>query len=294
MSELDFDKAAAHGVCSRVQTWRRRFVFLILTAWSRRCCKGRARPTCRLPRASVSTHGTRRGGRYRQKRGDFSSGRLLSSLLCLQLPCTSPLRPRLPQPLLPRPALLPFLTTLELVANGRWWGRRSCKCICSLLRKNKTTQSRSEVENFTQFYALFRSSAGDSCSLLWVTLLQQEGWTRWPTEVPSNPYHSVILWLLSDGAQHAFRLSEKLSFQAKFKFPQLITQNNWQQQKPPTHKTHSQSLCCEPTLSFLSRLWIPASKSSFFPFPPNGLESCSAVALGVREWPGGCKYSSSP
>jgi len=27
-----------------------------------------------------------------------------------------------------------------------------------------------------------------------VTLLQQEGWTRWPTEVPSNPYHSVILW----------------------------------------------------------------------------------------------------
>jgi len=20
-----------------------------------------------------------------------------------------------------------------------------------------------------------------------------EGWTRWPTEVPSNPYHSVIL-----------------------------------------------------------------------------------------------------
>jgi len=26
-----------------------------------------------------------------------------------------------------------------------------------------------------------------------VTLLRQEGWTRWPTEVPSNPYHSVIL-----------------------------------------------------------------------------------------------------
>ena len=22
----------------------------------------------------------------------------------------------------------------------------------------------------------------------------KEGWTRWPTEVPSNPYHSVILW----------------------------------------------------------------------------------------------------
>ena len=27
-----------------------------------------------------------------------------------------------------------------------------------------------------------------------MTLLQWEGWTRWPTEVPSNPYHSVILW----------------------------------------------------------------------------------------------------
>ena len=32
------------------------------------------------------------------------------------------------------------------------------------------------------------------CSLLWVTLLQQGGWTRWPTEVPSNPERSVILW----------------------------------------------------------------------------------------------------
>jgi len=28
-----------------------------------------------------------------------------------------------------------------------------------------------------------------------VTLLRQGGWTRWPTEVPSNPYYSVILWL---------------------------------------------------------------------------------------------------
>ena len=33
------------------------------------------------------------------------------------------------------------------------------------------------------------------CSLLQVTLLRQGGWTRWPTEVPSNPYYSVILWL---------------------------------------------------------------------------------------------------
>jgi len=31
-------------------------------------------------------------------------------------------------------------------------------------------------------------------SLLWVTLLRQGGWTGWPTEVPSNPEHSVILW----------------------------------------------------------------------------------------------------
>ena len=29
-----------------------------------------------------------------------------------------------------------------------------------------------------------------------VQLLQQEGWTRWPAEVPSNPYYSVILWFL--------------------------------------------------------------------------------------------------
>jgi len=32
------------------------------------------------------------------------------------------------------------------------------------------------------------------CSLLWVTLLRQGGWTGWSTEVPSNPYRSVILW----------------------------------------------------------------------------------------------------
>jgi len=31
------------------------------------------------------------------------------------------------------------------------------------------------------------------CSLLWVALLWQGSWTRWPPEVPSNPYHSVIL-----------------------------------------------------------------------------------------------------
>ena len=28
----------------------------------------------------------------------------------------------------------------------------------------------------------------------WTLCCQAEGWTRWPTEVPSNPYHSVILW----------------------------------------------------------------------------------------------------
>ena len=31
------------------------------------------------------------------------------------------------------------------------------------------------------------------CGLLWVTLLRQGVWTRWPTEVPANPCHSVIL-----------------------------------------------------------------------------------------------------
>jgi len=31
------------------------------------------------------------------------------------------------------------------------------------------------------------------CSLLWVTLLRQGGWTGWSTEVPSDCYHSVIL-----------------------------------------------------------------------------------------------------
>ena len=37
-----------------------------------------------------------------------------------------------------------------------------------------------------------RAAPGAVDCLLW-----QEGWTGWPTEIPSNPYHSVILWLMS-------------------------------------------------------------------------------------------------
>ena len=33
-----------------------------------------------------------------------------------------------------------------------------------------------------------------------MTLLWQGGWTRWPTEVPSNPEHSVILWSFPVGS----------------------------------------------------------------------------------------------
>ena len=35
--------------------------------------------------------------------------------------------------------------------------------------------------------------------------LRQEGWTRWSTEVPSNPYHSVILWFCDwrEGGEHS-------------------------------------------------------------------------------------------
>jgi len=32
---------------------------------------------------------------------------------------------------------------------------------------------------------------------IWLAFLATRklgGWTRWPTEVPSNPYYSVILW----------------------------------------------------------------------------------------------------
>ena len=31
-----------------------------------------------------------------------------------------------------------------------------------------------------------------------MTLLRQGGWTRWPTEVPSNRYYSVILWFCNE------------------------------------------------------------------------------------------------
>ena len=54
---------------------------------------------------------------------------------------------------------------------GRWWS-------LLLWRYSRPTWTR---------------SCAACCRL---TLLWQEGWTRWPTEVPSNPYYSVILWLL--------------------------------------------------------------------------------------------------
>jgi len=57
------------------------------------------------------------------------------------------------------------------------------------------------------------------CSLLWVTLLRQEGWTRRPTEVPSNPYHSVILCWERNRISQTFRM-----LGAMFGF--MLSQNN--------------------------------------------------------------------
>ena len=42
---------------------------------------------------------------------------------------------------------------------------------------------------------------GQSCP---VTLLRQEGWTRWPAEVPSNPERSVILWVAASSLMAAW------------------------------------------------------------------------------------------
>ena len=63
----------------------------------------------------------------------------------------------------------------------------------------------------------------------WATLLWQGGWTRWPTEVPSNPYHSVILWFcelwysaneieyyFTRTIRNAFLLSKSLSITSFF------------------------------------------------------------------------------
>ena len=40
-----------------------------------------------------------------------------------------------------------------------------------------------------------------------MTLLRQGGWTRWPTEVPSNPYHSVILWRFWKSSSPFFQIN---------------------------------------------------------------------------------------
>ena len=45
-------------------------------------------------------------------------------------------------------------------------------------------------------------------SLLQVTLLLQEGWTRWPTEVPSNRYRSVIPCFCDLACSHPCCLSD--------------------------------------------------------------------------------------
>lgn len=106
-----------HRVCNRVQRWlnarRRKFVFLILTAWSQQCCEGRARSICCLPCASISKHSTRHTSHCWQKLCFFSStgelSWLFSTLLCFQFLCTFSLRPQPPYPFLPHPALLLFL-----------------------------------------------------------------------------------------------------------------------------------------------------------------------------------------
>ena len=46
-----------------------------------------------------------------------------------------------------------------------------------------------------------------------VSLLRQGGWTRWPTEVPSNPYHSVILWFATNADSAEYQLTACFAFQ---------------------------------------------------------------------------------
>lgn len=79
--------------------------------------------------------------------------------------------------------------------------------------------------------------------------------------------------LLSAGAQHAFGLSQKLTFPAKIKFPQLITQNQKTNKKPPTPNKTKTTPTVKPHLalkhSVSSQLYIPALKTYFlYPFFP--------------------------
>ena len=60
----------------------------------------------------------------------------------------------------------------------------------------------SEVLGNTYMWVGMAADRGINRSWRWVTLLRQEGRTRWPTEVPSNPHHSVILWTNNSWEAH--------------------------------------------------------------------------------------------
>jgi len=47
----------------------------------------------------------------------------------------------------------------------------------------------------------FSSQEPFAAALVQLTLLRRGGWTRWPTEVPSNPYYSVILWFCAERSE---------------------------------------------------------------------------------------------
>jgi len=69
-----------------------------------------------------------------------------------------------------------------------------------------------------------------------VTLLRQEGWTR-PTEVPSNPYYSVILFTSSSVLRATLVMSKELGVDSG-----SAGQKSWetplQSAHPHTFSTH--------------------------------------------------------
>ena len=60
-----------------------------------------------------------------------------------------------------------------------------------------------------------------------MTLLRQEGWTRWPTEVLSNPYHSVILWFCGLRCGHLLRRGPPHGLQGN------LRSSTWSTSSPP-------------------------------------------------------------
>jgi len=87
-------------------------------------------------------------------------------------------------------------------------------------------------------------------------LLRQGVWTRWPTEVPSNPYHSVILWFCGPYWVHG---RGQTGPHSPVWLPRKALQDFLMGSQGPTGRSSFTMFCYEIQLILIEQLkiWLP-------------------------------------